>query len=125
MNYTNRHNGHGGDVQLFSVDKLPSGAKLIVNRPIALGEKNNHAHIITGDCELYEDENVLYVKTGKGKSWLQHTFLSQIVPETFSTQEPVVVADHKPVELMPETIYKIGIQQKYDPYEKIWTKVVD
>jgi hypothetical protein len=125
MKYTNKHNGHGGDVQLFSIDKLPVNAKRIPQKPIALGESHDHAHIVTGDCELFEESGELYVKTGKGKSWLQHTFESLIKQETYNSQEPVEVADHTPVELMPETIYKIGIQQKYNPYEKIWTEVVD
>lgn len=126
MKYTNKHNGHGGDVQCFSIDTLPKTAKKVNQQPLALGESHNHAHIVTGDCELFQDdEQVFYVKTGSGKSWLQHTFESQITQETYNSQEPVEIADHLPDELLPNTIYKIGIHRKYNPYQKIWEKTRD
>lgn len=127
MNYTNVHNGHAGDVQCFSIKKLPSTAKKINQQPLALGENHDHAHIVTGDCELFVDnnDNSFYVKTGAGKSLLQHTFESAIKNDTYCSQESVEVADHQPCELMPNTVYKIGIHRKYNPYQKIWKKVQD
>lgn len=126
MSYSNVHNGHAGDVQCFSIVKLPSTAKKITQQPLALGESHNHAHIVTGDCELFiDDENIFYVKTGAGKSLLQHTFESMIKSDTYNSQEPVEIADHLPCELMPDTIYQIGIHRKYNPFQKIWEKVVD
>lgn len=126
MNYTNVHNGHAGDVQCFSIEKLPSTAKKINQQPLAIGESHDHAHIATGDCELYmDDTNTFYLKTGKGKSLLQHTFESIIKNDTYNSQEPVEIADHNPCELLPNTTYKIGIHRKYNPYAKIWEKVID
>ena len=126
MNYSNVHNGHAGDVQCFSIKELPSTAKKINQQPLALGENHNHAHIVTGDCELFiDDDNTFYVKTGAGKSLLQHTFESMIKTDTYNSQEPVEIADHLPCELIPDTIYKIGIHQKYNPYQQIWEKVRD
>ena len=123
--YTKKHNGHNGDVQYFSIKSLPKNAKKINQKPVALGELHNHAHIVTGDCELYEDDEALYVKTGNGKSWVQHTFESLLTQETYTKQFPVEVADHMPKELLPNTVYKIGIHQKYNPYQKVWEKTVD
>jgi ATP-dependent protease HslVU (ClpYQ) peptidase subunit len=125
MKYTNKHNGHNGDVQFFSIDKLPDNIKKVENCPVALGESHNHAHIVTGDCELYQDEESFYVKTGKGKSFAQHTFESLLTKETYTKEETVEVADHLPKELLPNTIYKIGIHKKYNPYQKIWDRVKD
>ena len=126
MSYTKKHNGHNGDVQFFSIDNLPTTAKKVMNQPVALGELHDHAHVITGDCELFQDEeNVFYVKTGAGKSFAQHTFQSLLQNDTYSRQEAIEVADHLPKELLPNTVYKIGIHQKYNPYEKVWEKTVD
>ena len=126
MNYTKKHNGHAGDTQYFSIDKLPETAKKVAQQPIALGEQHNHAHIITGDCELFQDdENVFYVKTGKGKTLAQHTFESMITNDTYNKQETIEIADHNPCELLPNTIYRVGIHKKYNPYQKIWEKVRD
>ena len=124
--YTKKHNGHNGDVQFFSIDQLPSGVKKVMNQPLALGEQHDHAHVVTGDCELFQDdEQNFYVKTGAGKSFAQHTFQSLLRNDTYSRQEPIEVADHLPVELLPDTVYKIGIHQKYDPFLKVWEKTVD
>ena len=126
MSYTKQHNGHNGDVQFFSVDTLPRSAKKVMNQPVALGEQHDHAHIITGDCELFQDDDqVFYVKTGVGKSFAQHTFQSLLSNDIYSRQEAIEVADHLPKELLPNTIYKIGIHQKYNPYSKVWEKTID
>jgi hypothetical protein len=126
MKYTNKSNGHTGDVELFSIDTLPSTAKKITNTPVAYGETSGHIHVITGDVELFQDEKGDYfAKTGKGKSWSQHTLQSGFKDSMYNSQEPITVADHLPCELLPETIYHIGIQKQYDPYEKVWDKVID
>jgi len=126
MKYTGKHSGHTGDVELFSIDTLPENVKRINNQPVALGEKSDHAHIITGDVELFQDDKGdFYAKTGKGKAWSQHTFYSKITDSMYDATEPVEVADHLPCELLPETIYHIGIQKQFDPYEKVWNKVRD
>lgn len=126
MKYTNKHNGHNGDVQYFSIDILPEVVKKVKQQPVAFGETHNHAHIITGDCELFQDDSsIFYVKTGPGKSWVQHTFENLITQETYNKQEPVEIADHLPKELLPNTVYKIGIHRKYNPYQKIWEKTRD
>lgn len=126
MNYTNEHNGHAGDTQYFSIDNLPKNAKKVKKQPIAFGESHNHAHIITGDYELFQDEkNIFYIKTGPGKTLAQHTFESMITNETYDSQELVTVADHLPCELLPKKIYRVGIHRKYEPYKKIWEQVRD
>ena len=125
MKYTGKHNGHNGDVQFFSIDILPEQANRVNNQPIALGETHNHAHIATGDCKLYNDGEFFYVKTGVGKSFVQHTFESLLTQETYQKKEAVEIADHLPKELLPNTIYKVGIHKKYDPFQKIWEKVTD
>lgn len=126
MKYTNKHSGHTGDVQLFSIDQLPQDVKKIKNCPVAYGETSGHIHVITGDVELFQDnEGNYFAKTGKGKAWSQHTLQNQFTDSLYDSQEPVVTADHLPCELLPETIYHIGIQKQYNPYEKIWNKVVD
>lgn len=46
--------GHQGDVQFRQISKIPSNAKEIKNKPIALGEHSGHMHILTGDVQMLQ-----------------------------------------------------------------------
>ena len=107
-----------GDVQLEST-VIPSTAKPIQKRPIALGEHSGHKHVRTGDYELLEDKKgTIYAKIGKGGAILQHTHESQFAG--YDSKELMPIADHKPIVLTPDTDYLFGIHRRYDPFAKIW-----
>jgi hypothetical protein len=114
-----------GDVQAIETN-LPKGVKVIEKKPVAYGEKSGHLHVITGDYEMFEDEKQnVYVKVGGKGAWSQHVHESIWKNAGFDTMEELQKADHKPARLLPNKVYRIGIHQAYDPYQKIKQKVLD
>ena len=113
---------HQGDVQMIT-SELPKNAKQIEKKPVALGEKSGHQHVITGEYELFEHEGNMYAKVMTGGAILQHIHKSKFT--NFQEGEILEKADHKHIILKPNTTYKIGIHKKYNPFQKVWDKVED
>lgn len=111
-----------GDVQLISAT-IPKSAKKIPNKPVAYGEHSGHQHCLMGDAELFEDGETLYVSVGKEGCLLQHIHES-VFKGDFATKERLPIADHNIVELTEGT-YKIGIHKRFNPFAKVWEKVID
>ena len=114
---------HQGDVQGMSTD-LPSGAVKVQPRPIALGEHSGHQHVITGDCELFEFQGRVFAVVGSDGACLQHVHESNFNPSMYTRKEKIQVADHKPIDLPPGT-YELTIQNVYNPFKKIFERVID
>jgi hypothetical protein len=119
-----QHFVHGGDVQMLETS-VPTGAKKISHKPLALGEKSGHMHIATGDVELFEDElSNVYVVVGPKGALLQHVHESNFNGD-YTNNNVISRADHKPVVLKPNTTYKSGIHKRYNPLAKHWESVKD
>ena len=119
-----QHFVHGGDVQMLETS-VPTGAKKITHKPLALGEKSGHQHIVTGDVELFEDEmSNIYVVVGPKGALLQHVHESNFNGD-YTNNNVISRADHKPVVLKPNTTYKSGIHTRYSPLQKHWENVRD
>jgi hypothetical protein len=104
---------------------VPTGAKKISHKPLALGEKSGHQHIVTGDVELFEDEmSNIYVVVGPKGALLQHVHESNFNGD-YTNNNVISRADHKPVVLKPNTTYKSGIHKRYNPLAKHWESVKD
>lgn len=115
---------HQGDVQLITSNK-PSGLKSVAKKPLALGEKSGHQHVITGDYELLENEvGELFVSVGNAGAVLQHIHESNFTGNWNSTTE-MPAADHKSITLEPDSFFKVGIHRKYEPFAKVWESVAD
>ena len=56
--------GHQGDVQFAAIDSIPTGAKKVKNKPIALGEHSGHMHVLTGDVEMFEIDGRIICAVG-------------------------------------------------------------
>jgi hypothetical protein len=115
---------HQGDVQGCTVSKLPEGAVKTANRPLALGDKNGHAHVVTGDAERYESKGRVFfwVKTF---ALLQHINMEIMKDRAlWNTTQELPVADHKSIPLKAG-VYEFYIQNEYNPYKKIFEKVID
>ena len=113
-----------GDVIACTIEKLPQGAVKTENKPVALGERHGHAHVVTGDVERYEVNNrvIFLVKT---LALLQHVNISAMKSKAdWETTEALPIADHKP-HTLPAGVYEFFIQNEYNPYEKIFQKVID
>lgn len=115
--------GHQGDVQFKTVE-LPKGAKIIKNRPIALGEHSGHMHVITGDVELYEFEGRVIAVVGNDGASLQHVHDSNFNESMYKSKKKIQQADHKEVDFAPGT-YEFFIQNAFNPFKKIFEAVRD
>jgi len=125
MNFTNEFNGHGGDVQFYSIDRLPQGAKKIKNQPVAFGEKSGHVHVLTGSVELFEYEGKRFAVIGSDGAFHQHMKDSTLTEKTYKVNQHLSNADHTKECPIKPGVYLIGIHQRYNPYEKVFEKVID
>lgn len=115
---------HQGDVQGCTIAMLPEGTVKTENKPLALGEKHGHAHVVTGDVERYEKgRRVFYLV--RTLAVLQHLNVEIMKNgENWKTTELLPVADHKPIPLKAG-MYEFFIQNEYNPYRKIFEQVKD
>lgn len=118
--------GHQGDVQIRRVDSIPSDAILIQNKPIALGEKSGHMHVMCGEAveEVYAHPatNRMYFKIGDGGSILHHIHESDF--EGYGVKVQDRMADHPAIEFAPG-IYETWIQTEFNPYTKHFDTITD
>lgn len=125
MKVNGNYNWHGGDVQGYSIQSLPNGAKKINHKPLAYGETSGHCHILTGDVELFEHEGQTFAVVGKDGCFHQHIQETSITPKTYKAQKNISNADHTKDCVIAPGVYAIGIHQKYNPFAKVFEKVVD
>jgi len=108
-----------GDVALRQ-SELPSGARKVEKRPLALGEVSGHAHVVEaeGDCadawDLFEFDGKTFVVTGHDGAQLRHVRLR-------TGQQ----ADHRPIILAPNTCYEVILQNEYNPESEAFERVLD
>lgn len=94
-----------GDVAFEKVDELPQVKKLNTN-VVAVGESQNHAHVMSDNAELFEDKDgVLYVKAPKN-SVLRHVNTGT---DTKAEHDEIAIE---------EGYYRVIIQREFDPYAK-------
>lgn len=117
--------GHQGDVQFKSIISLPATAKPIAHTPLALGEHSGHMHVITGDVKLYENSENRFAVIGKKGAILQHVHEKKFNLLNYADLRPMQYEDHKPVLLKPNQVIQFGIHKKYNPFAKIFEKVID
>jgi hypothetical protein len=115
---------HQGDVIGASIDKIPSEAKKVVNRPIALGEHSGHMHVLTGDVQMFELGGRIICAVGADGARLQHVHESNFTDASWTKTEEITKADHNSHEL-PEGNYEFWIQNSYNPYAKMMEPVLD
>lgn len=128
MKFTNV-NFHGGDVQGYGIDKLPANVtkiEKIAEKIIARGETSGHAHILTGDVELFKDkEGRIFAAVGKDGAYHQHYKEAMITDKTFKAKKNISNCDHVKECFLPEGVYAIGLDRQYDPHDEVWHKNID
>lgn len=107
-----------GDVLLESVDSIPAGAKKrslksYNDRLLVRGESANHAHYATGEVDVLEKDEDLYLDVFSDAQ-LKHLLISS----------GVWTKEHKPIELDLGK-YRVIRQREYNPYEKAMQQVQD
>ena len=115
--------GHQGDTQWFSIDKIPEDAKKIENTFIAKSEQSGSVHVLCGDYDMYEYENGNIMDV-KEDCILNHTFESNLIGHKIKEAKELPLKDHRH-SLIKKGLYFVGIQQRYDPFQKLWKKVID
>ena len=116
--------GFQGDVQFRAISGLPEGAKKINPTPLAYGEKSGHLHVVTGDAELFEFEGKMYAVVGNDGAFLQHVHTS-VFNEQYELNALLPKADHRPIALKPNTVIVFGIHKRYNPFAKVFERVLD
>ena len=114
--------GHQGDVIFKQIESIPEGFLKVDNKPLAVGS-GGHCHVVTGNVERYEFDNRVIYKLNKDAR-LQHTDISLMNEQTYSSLNLLPEKDHKP-HLLPAGIYEFFIQQSYNPYTKLMEQVKD
>jgi hypothetical protein len=105
-----------GDVLLRAVVTPDSLAGLTqkADAVVAYGEHSGHAHVATGDAQVFELDGKLYVSVGHDGGELQHLHLP--------TGRK---ADHHSLVLEPSTVYEVILQNQYNPYSRFMERVAD
>lgn len=128
MNFT-KINFHGGDVQGYGIAELPKGLIKVTHKEdkiIARGETSGHAHILTGDVELFKDaQGRMFAAVGKDGAYHQHFKESMITEKTFKTKKNISNCDHTKECFIPEGYYALGLDRQYDPHDEVWRKNID
>ena len=119
---------HGGDVQGYLIDQLPSGARKlerVEDLIIARGETSGHCHVLTGDVELFELNGQIFAVVGKDGAYHQHIQEKSVTMKTFKVNKNISDCDHTKECKIEAGIYAIGIDRQYDPHEGQWVKNTD
>lgn len=127
IKFTNKYNAHQGDVQMLSIDKLPSNAVRLEKKEfIAKSERSGHAHALCGDYEMFTAEGYdgFFVNVKGELAVMNHAKYAILNERVLSTPKETEIADHKPT-IIPAGTYYIGIQRRVNPYSSIWEKVKD
>lgn len=115
--------GHQGDTQWFTIDKIPNGAKKIETSFIAKSERSGSVHILCGNYDMYEHEDG-FIMDVKEPCVLNHTFESNLTKNSMKEAKELPIKDHRHSVIQPGK-YIVGIQRRYDPLQKLWTRVID
>jgi len=109
-----RNNGdfalHGDVVVIKDNEPIDFKSMKIVNdHCLAYGEATGHAHKIFGEQDAFEVREC-------AKTKIRHLKVVRDVALRHQEHSPIVI---------PPGFYKIGIQQEYDPFEKMKRAVID
>lgn len=126
MKFNKKFAAHQGDVQILSINSIPSEAVKIEKTFIAKSEKSGHAHALCGDYELYELPNGRghIIKVGTDGCTLNHTGYHNLTQEYWNKNQVMPIADHKPT-IIKQGTYYIGIQKRKKHFSKVWERVID
>ena len=119
---TLKQTGHQGDVQIFTIDSIPSNAKKVSKQFIAASEKSGHVHALTGDYDMYETEDG-FIMDCHEDCILNHTS-KELLNDKWDKPVKLPQKEHRHSALK-KGLYIVGIQNRFDPMENVKKKVVD
>lgn len=104
-----------GDVALRQCEINSSQlADAVKDKVLAWGEHSGHAHVVTGDAEVFEIDGKMVVVVGTDGAKLEHMM--------FKTKAK---ADHDALVLEPNTTYEVLLQNEYNPLSEHLERVID
>lgn len=117
--------GHQGDTQWFKIDQIPQNAKKIEKRFIAASERSGSFHALFGNYDMYETDSG-FVLDVKEESVLNHSLEAELKKAGISMSKAGILPkkDHRHSVIKPG-IYRVGIQNRFDPLEAFRTEVED
>ncbi len=117
--------GHQGDTQWYKLDKLPKGLKKVEKQFIAASERSGSFHALFGNYDMYEagDSFVIDVKE---ECILNHSLEKELNKNGISMSKADVLPkkDHRHSVINPG-IYRVSIQNRFDPLENLKKRVID
>lgn len=116
--------GHQGDVFVKQLTSLPKEAIKIKQKPLALGEHSGHMHVLTGEVELFEFEGKIIAVVGSDGACIQHVHDAKFKDAMYKTKKVIGKADHFSREF-EAGIYEFTIQNAYNPFKKVFERVID
>jgi hypothetical protein len=117
--------GHQGDTQWYKIDEIPANAKKVQKRFLAQSERTGSMHALFGDYDLYELEDG-FVIDAKEECILNHSLQQELLKMGVSLDKPDVLPpkDHRH-SVIPQGMYFVGIQNRFDPMENLKQRVKD
>ena len=117
--------GHQGDTQWFKVDAIPQDAKKVKKQFIAASEQSGSFHALFGNYDMYEVDNG-FVIDAKDECILNHSLEVELKKNGISLNDTKILPkkDHRH-SVIEKGIYKVGIQNRFDPLEAIKQRVID
>ena len=95
-----------------------SKAEKLAVKIVARGEISNHAHVVTGDADVFKLDNELYIKV------YTKAFIKHLLETDFVQGNEVWTKEHTDIPL-EKGIYKYVGQVEYNPYENLIRSVKD
>ena len=115
--------GHQGDVQFYSIDKIPNESKKVNKQFIAASERSGSFHALFGNYDMYEDENGFLLDV-KEESVLNHSLKEHLKNTSMDNAITLPKKEHW-YSIIKKGKYFVGIQQKFDPMSGYKKRVID
>ena len=115
--------GHQGDVQWFSIDKIPADLKKINKQFIAKSEKTGNVHALSGNYDMYEQGDGFVIDVHQD-AILNHTRIAELNEESWNMPKTLPEQDHRSSKIKKGK-YFVGVQRRYNPQQKFMEKVKD
>ena len=116
---------HQGDTQWFKIDQIPLGAKKTDKKFIAASERSGSFHALFGAYDMYELHGSFIIET-KEDCVLNHSLAKHLRDCKLTLDEAKILTkkDHMHT-VIPKGIYRVGIQQRFNPRENHRRRITD
>ena len=118
-----KQHGHQGDTQFYKVDAIPSNAKKIEKQFIAASEQSGSFHALFGNYDMYELDEGFVIECHE-ECILNHCLQQHLEGKSFNNAIEIQKKDHRH-SILEKGIYRVGIQNRFDPLSAMKKRVKD